>query len=158
MNKFRNDFVASCVVVHSETKKFLLVHHKKLGVWLPPGGHIDEGELPHEAAVREVKEETGIDVELIHGDGAVRKEIVSVPQIPLPFCILHENIPASKKDVEHMHVDFIYLAKPTGEQILTENPEEVHALGWYSGEEIKNELETFENVRELVESVLLFIP
>ena len=38
----------------------LLHQHKKLGRWLPPGGHIDPGETPWEAAVREVREETGL--------------------------------------------------------------------------------------------------
>ncbi len=34
-------------------------HHKKSGLWIPPGGHIDQGETPREAAVRECKEELG---------------------------------------------------------------------------------------------------
>jgi len=153
MNKLRNDFVASCVIIHPETKKFLFVHHKKLGVWLPPGGHIDEGELPHEAAVREVKEETGLDVELIYGDGAVRDEIVSVPQVPLPFCILHEHIPVSKNDVEHMHVDFIYLAKLVGNPKLSENNNEIHSAQWFTISEISAMTDTFDNVRELIKSI-----
>ena len=33
----------------------LLHHHRKLGMWLPPGGHIEEGELSDEAAVRVAK-------------------------------------------------------------------------------------------------------
>jgi 8-oxo-dGTP pyrophosphatase MutT (NUDIX family) len=33
-------------------------------MWLPPGGHIDPHELPHDAAVREVHEETGLAVAL----------------------------------------------------------------------------------------------
>ena len=45
--------------------KVLLHLHKKLGMWLPPGGHIEEDELPDEAAVREVLEETGLRVELV---------------------------------------------------------------------------------------------
>lgn len=43
----------------------LLIKHKKLGLWLNPGGHIDPGELPHEAAEREFYEETGVFVEAI---------------------------------------------------------------------------------------------
>ena len=39
--------------------KVLLHRHRKLGMWLPPGGHIEENELPDEAAVREVLEEVG---------------------------------------------------------------------------------------------------
>lgn len=38
----------------------LLHRHKRLGIWLQPGGHIDAGESPVEAAVRETREETGL--------------------------------------------------------------------------------------------------
>ena len=49
--------------------KVLLHRHRKLGMWLPPGGHIERDELPDDAAVREVLEETGVEVELV-GRGA----------------------------------------------------------------------------------------
>lgn len=39
-----------------------LVLHKRLGIWLQPGGHIEPGELTWEAAIRESREETGLDV------------------------------------------------------------------------------------------------
>lgn len=49
--------------------------HKRLGLWLQPGGHIDEGEDPADAAVRESQEELGLAVahphdgpQLIHVD------------------------------------------------------------------------------------------
>ncbi|HVM21042.1 MAG TPA: NUDIX domain-containing protein [Egibacteraceae bacterium] len=38
----------------------LLHRHKRLGLWLQPGGHIEPGEAPADAAVRETLEETGI--------------------------------------------------------------------------------------------------
>ena len=40
----------------------LLLKHKRLGIWLQPGGHIDPGETPWDAALREAREETGLDV------------------------------------------------------------------------------------------------
>lgn len=40
----------------------VLLKHKRLGLWLQPGGHIDPGETPWEAALREAREETGLDV------------------------------------------------------------------------------------------------
>ena len=55
------DFTVAVFVVHSN--HVLLHPHKKLGLWLPPGGHIDAPELPDDAAVREVREEAGIDIE-----------------------------------------------------------------------------------------------
>jgi 8-oxo-dGTP diphosphatase len=48
-----------CVVIHDE--QVLLVRGRR-GLWSPPGGHLDFGESPADAAVRETKEETGIDV------------------------------------------------------------------------------------------------
>jgi len=49
---------ASAIVVGR--KGTVLHRHKRLGIWLQPGGHIDGGELPWDAAVREVAEETGL--------------------------------------------------------------------------------------------------
>lgn len=40
----------------------VLLKHKRLGIWLQPGGHIDPGETPWDAALRESREETGLDV------------------------------------------------------------------------------------------------
>lgn len=58
--------VAGCVVKNDEGK-YLLVQEKQpkvYGLWNIPAGHVDKGESIKAAAVREVKEETGYDVEL----------------------------------------------------------------------------------------------
>ena len=44
-------FVATCYVVNDGAT--LLHEHEKLEMWLPPGGHVDRDELPHETALRE---------------------------------------------------------------------------------------------------------
>ena len=38
----------------------VLLRHKRLGFWMQPGGHIDPGESPWEASLREAREETGL--------------------------------------------------------------------------------------------------
>lgn len=57
------DLTATAFVFHKN--RVLLIHHRKLDRWLPPGGHIDINETPDEAAVREVFEETGVSAKLI---------------------------------------------------------------------------------------------
>jgi 8-oxo-dGTP pyrophosphatase MutT (NUDIX family) len=51
--------VTSSAIVTS-ARGVLLHRHKRLGLWLQPGGHVDTGEEPAAAAVREVREETGL--------------------------------------------------------------------------------------------------
>jgi 8-oxo-dGTP pyrophosphatase MutT (NUDIX family) len=54
-------FTASGFVVSSNRGAVLLVHHRRLGRWLQPGGHVDPGDVSAEdAARREIEEETGI--------------------------------------------------------------------------------------------------
>jgi len=57
------DFTVAIFVVHD--RKILLIHHRKLDKWLPLGGHIELDEDPEQAALREAKEESGLDVELL---------------------------------------------------------------------------------------------
>lgn len=54
------------VVLQNEDGKILMVrqHHENRDIWMVPGGGIEEGENSIEAAVREVKEETGLEIEI----------------------------------------------------------------------------------------------
>jgi 8-oxo-dGTP pyrophosphatase MutT (NUDIX family) len=45
----------------------VLHRHKVLGTWVAPGGHIDQGEAPSDAVVREATEETGLAVQHVDG-------------------------------------------------------------------------------------------
>ena len=51
---------ASAFVVDGSRSRLLLIHHARLGGWLQPGGHVDPGEDVLTAAMREVREETGV--------------------------------------------------------------------------------------------------
>ncbi len=61
-NKERH-FCSTAFIVNND--KILLVNHKKLKMWLPVGGHMENNETPDQAVKREVKEETGLDIEII---------------------------------------------------------------------------------------------
>jgi ADP-ribose pyrophosphatase len=86
---------ASGLVVKDD--KVLLIFHPYIKRWFQPGGHIDEGESPVEAAIREVYEETGYVCELD-----------SVNQNPIDIDI-HE-IPENPKKSEgaHLHIDLLF--------------------------------------------------
>src|ERR1039458_3925150 len=57
------DFTVAIFVVYDG--RILLIHHRKLDKWLPLGGHIELDEDPEQTALREAKEESGLDVELL---------------------------------------------------------------------------------------------
>ncbi len=46
--------------VHRDKKEIFIVYHKKSGLWLSPGGHLDQGETPIQAVNREITEELGV--------------------------------------------------------------------------------------------------
>ena len=56
-------FTATGIVLHQDS--VLLIEHAKLGWWMPPGGHIDPDEDPVQAVLREVREETGLECQII---------------------------------------------------------------------------------------------
>lgn len=100
-------FTATTYVVHDDAT--LLHDHKRLDLWLPPGGHIDRGELPHEAAVREVHEETGLDVELVAETEDIPSE--TSRSLPQPAHLQLSDINVYDGVATHQHVDFIYYAR-----------------------------------------------
>jgi ADP-ribose pyrophosphatase YjhB (NUDIX family) len=77
------DFVSDVFIVHEN--KVLLRKHDKYKIWLSVGGHIEAGEDPTEAAIREVKEEVGLDIKLVGDVAAVgdpkKRERTSRPAI-----------------------------------------------------------------------------
>ncbi len=124
--------------------KVLLHRHRTLGMWLPPGGHIEENELPDEAAVREVLEETGLGVRLV---GERREDVADPVQLHRPAGVQLENIGQG-----HQHIDLIYFARPSGStQIRDDFSEE--EVGWY-GPEVWDEMRVNAEVRGWCERAL----
>lgn len=92
-------------------KKSILLHwHKKLSMWLPPGGHIEPGEDPQQAIIREVLEETGLSVKVLHTGPDLQQNYPL--QIPPPITILIEDIDDPVSGF-HKHIDMIYVCTLT---------------------------------------------
>lgn len=132
------DFTATTFVVHGN--RTLLHRHRGLGLLLPPGGHIEKDELPDEAALREVFEETGLTVELV--DEPVTPELLDVRRLTQPVAVLLEQIAH-----EHEHIDIIYFARSRTEA-LSPGPGEAGGFRWVGREELEK-LEMPDNVRRL---------
>ncbi|WP_202613691.1 NUDIX hydrolase [Ornithinimicrobium cerasi] len=99
------------VAVFVVADRHVVLHpHRKLGIWLPPGGHIEPHELPDEAALRETLEETGLTVRLVGAPGIDHDPPGSPRQLLRPEGIQVEDI---SLDPPHQHIDLIYFAVPT---------------------------------------------
>lgn len=114
------DWAVSVFVVWR--RQVLLHNHRKLRMWLPPGGHIEPHELPDEAAVREVMEETGVAIELV-GEYAVAAP--GPRQLIRPRGVQLETI-----GPRHEHIDLVYLARPAA-AYDGELSDDEEGLGWY---------------------------
>ncbi|MCY0901769.1 MAG: NUDIX domain-containing protein [Firmicutes bacterium] len=120
------DFVATAIVADGD--KVVLLFHRKLNRWLPPGGHIDAPELPDAAAIREAREETGLSIELV----AEREPSGFLHALPRPAGIQLEDI-----EPGHQHIDLIYFARPIGGTTLTGNAEST-GIGWFTVSQMRD--------------------
>ncbi|MFZ0826971.1 MAG: NUDIX domain-containing protein [Verrucomicrobiia bacterium] len=120
------DFTVAIFIVQAE--KLLLIHHRQLDKWLPLGGHVELDEDPEQAALREAKEESGLDVELL-GDrppttGPGTRALIA-PRF-LDIHRIHET---------HEHIGMIYWARPKqGKVVLA--AEEHHDIRWCSAADL----------------------
>ena len=123
------DYAADTYIVNGNT--VLLRMHDKSGAWFPPGGHIELDEDPEEAAIREVKEEVGLQVELI-GDRLpdlddAERELIS------PRYVNRHRI-----NDTHEHVSFIYFARSDSREIRPGPGEKEVEMRWFTKEELRD--------------------
>jgi 8-oxo-dGTP pyrophosphatase MutT (NUDIX family) len=101
--------------VNAAGTEILLTHHKKLNRWLQLGGHADGDTDVLAVALREAREESGLD-----GIEIFSREI---------FDIDIHRIPPRGKDPEHDHYDVRYVFRQLGRDAYTVS-EESHDLAW----------------------------
>jgi ADP-ribose pyrophosphatase YjhB (NUDIX family) len=145
------------------------VKHKGLGVWLPPGGHVEEGELPHVSALREAFEETKMqDILLLdmkagdlHLESEEQKQLHFSPETEQeelflePFALVEEKILETDKDVEHFHIDYVYVGQLQSSQDAEILTTEISDAQWVKLDwEIIDQLETFPNIKMILKKLL----
>ena len=74
------------------TKKVLIGSHKKSGLNLPNGGHVDKGEMPPQTLAREFKEELGLDLNEYQVHGRSYLTITEIENPSKQFCKRHYDI------------------------------------------------------------------
>ena len=108
-------FTASALVVDADRSRTCLVLHRKLGLWLQPGGHVEADDASvGGAALREVHEETGLAAHLA-AEVPVHLDIHEIPE--------RADMPA------HLHLDVRFLAIADGDD-LTLSDESTDVRWW----------------------------
>lgn len=113
-SRLRGHFTGSAWLVSRDGRRALLMHHRKLGRWLQPGGHADGDMDLARVALREAREETGVRDLQVEGD---------------IFDIDRHHIPARGAEPEHWHYDVRHVIRAGVDEAFAVN-EESHALAW----------------------------
>ncbi len=142
----RYEYAVNVFVFNLDYTALLFVKREKppfAGQYLPPGGHIEQGENPLEAAVREVREETGLEIEVQDFKSGLPVVLDSrTVRMPDPIRVQVEYI-----DRHHKHVDFVLLGELAGG---SDRIPDLHRklATWISVNELKD-AEMPRNVKEL---------
>lgn len=110
--------------------RVLLVHHKKLATWLPPGGHVEINELPDDAAIREFREETGLQVRLVGPSPGI--EDAHARSLILPMCMDVHRVTDT-----HRHIAVCYRGRLVdGQGMKPTLCEEHHEICWFTRKQV----------------------
>ena len=127
--KLKKEKSCGCIIL--KNKKVLLVYEKNRNFWGFPKGHMENGETEIETALREVKEEVGLDV-----------EIYKERRYTLNYII--------RDEIDKTTV--LYIAKAKNDEIIMQE-NEIENIRWCSFEEALNIL-TFDNWKEMFKKVI----
>lgn len=111
--------LVSYFAVVDEAQRLLLVEHRKAGLWLPPGGHVEPGEHPRDTVAREIVEELGF----------AAPEPVAAPL----FITATETVGLT---AGHTDVSLWYLARVHSRQAIVFDAEEFASMRWFGPHEL----------------------
>lgn len=120
------DFTVSVFITHDN--KVLLIHHKKLNMWLPIGGHIELDEDPEETLFREVKEECGLEIEVIGKKPTIKSKGTKLLYTPA-FLDIHGVTET------HKHIALRYITRAKSDQFI-HNKDKHDDIRWFTKEDL----------------------
>jgi 8-oxo-dGTP pyrophosphatase MutT (NUDIX family) len=129
----------SAWVIDLDRTHVLLTHHRKLNRWLQMGGHADGDPDLRAVALREAREESGLN----------RLEVLQ----PTPFDVDVHEIPERGTEPRHFHYDVRFLIKADRTEPLVVS-EESHALAWLPLQELAAQTDLEESLARMVRKTL----
>lgn len=134
-----------------------LIFHDRLGSHMPAGGHSESGEGVHDAAVREVLEETGHRARLIPGPTAPSPAGFPHRPVPAPWWICEGGAsPDGHTSTPHTHIDHIYLALVDNASPAAREQAD-HQLTWFARSRLSSDPTVSEDSRLLAVQLMAWL-
>ncbi len=137
--------------------QILLTQHKPDTSWVLPGGHVESGESLHDAMIREIGEEFGLQAKFFEID---REEILhhrgkKLIHHPLPIAI-YDLTYTDKEGHDKSRTEYVFLME-TSDMIKTIQKEEIHDYRWFEVDDIlsmKPNIETYDFIIDMLEKIV----
>jgi ADP-ribose pyrophosphatase YjhB (NUDIX family) len=114
--------IGAYAVIIDKKDRILLSHRRDLDIWNLPGCHVEDGELPTEAVIRETKEETGLKIKIKSMVGIYKKSDIN--RVDFVFLGKRKGGKLKKTKAADKHKFFKYKAIP--ENTLPKHMERIH--------------------------------
>lgn len=140
-------FTASSWIVNKERTKVLMIYHNIYKSWAWTGGHADGESNLLETAIRELKEETGVEDVKVLNDNIFSLEIICV----------NGHVKRGKYVSSHVHLNLTYLLEVDEKEILRIKEDENSGVRWVNikdVEKVSNEKWIVENVYKKINEKL----
>jgi len=135
------DFTVEVFIVYEN--KVLLRFHDKYKLWLSVGGHVELDEDPNQAAIREVKEEVGLDVELFEKLKPFDLESDKYKELIPPYFLNIHRI-----NDTHKHVSMTFFARSNSDKVTsTYEGDKSDDWVWLTKEEIESKTDLEKQVK-----------
>ncbi len=122
--------------------KVLLRFHDKYDLWLSVGGHIELDEDPNQAAIREVREEVGLDISLHDVLRPFREKSGTYMELIPPYFMNRHRISDT-----HEHIALIYFARAETNLVVESQAEKSGGWKWMTREEVETATDLKPSIR-----------